>query len=995
MLGIGEVEGGTWTRFLTPKNPHSPVPDASPMALAEPHPHLPILQDSAFSRTLGGMSTPSYDDALYIIDSYGLIYRSYYAFINRPLTANGVNVSAVHGFFNSLLAVLKDYGPHSLVAAFDPKGPTFRHQMYDQYKATRQKTPEDLHAQVPVIEEILVAFGVPVLRRDGFEADDVIASLVRQCSQQGRPCRILSGDKDLMQLVDGTTQILKPEKGGGWALVGAAGVEAEWGVPPEGMLDLLSLIGDTADNVPGVPGVGIKTALKLLGQYGSLDGIYAHADEIKGAIGGKIRDGRDSAYFSRELIALRYDVPVDCDFQSFSTDSLNYAAAASMLTRQGVFAVAKQYAAAGGVSVDGADGNGAKAASQDERGTEKPQAASGGSGDFGPQAALRANTGDYRAVTDAQELAAFVDRVLSSPDKAVAFDCETDSLNPMTAALVGFSLSMDSGVGFYVPLVCGDRLLAETQCGSLMSKDVALAQLNRLFGDKDCTVVMHNGKFDYQVLCCNGMERPRCLIWDTMVAAWLLEPDRNAYSLESLAKDKLGLEAIPFDTIVPKGSTFADLPLERAVPYAGEDADLTWQLYQLFRPQLERTNLLNLFLELEMPILPVLSEMELRGIHIERQELEDYGVELSKEIAGIQAEIFDIVGHDFNIASTKQLQQVLFEERGLPPGKKTKSGYSTDTSVLEGLVALDVVPRKILEYRAKAKLLSTYVETLPKMADKDGRIHTSFVQTGTATGRLSSRDPNLQNIPVRDEDGRRIRSTFTATEGNVLISADYSQIELVLLAHLSQDEGLCSAFASGTDVHKATAALIFGVEPEEVTADMRRTAKTINFGVMYGMSAFRLSNELGIPRGQAQGFIEKYFATYSGINQFKERMISQAEQTGYVETLMGRRRSIRAISSRNKMEKAGAERIAVNTPIQGSAADIVKKAMLEVCGLLRESGCPARLLLQVHDELIFECPQEHAEAAARLIREGMEEVVALRVPLRVSVEMGPRWGDFH
>ena len=941
-------------------------------------------------------SLQSSNKTLYIIDSYGLIYRSYYAFISRPLTnKDGENVSAVFGFFRNLKAVLDKYKPHGLVAAFDPKGPTFRHQMYDQYKATRQKTPEDLHAQVPVIEEILVALGIPVLRQDGFEADDVIATLAKQCCQQGRPCRILSADKDLMQLVDCTTEILKPDKAGGWEVVGAAGVEAEWGVPPEGMLDLLSLIGDTADNVPGVPGVGIKTALKLLREYGSLDGIYHHADEIKGAIGNKIRDGKDSAYFSKDLIALRYDVPLEASIDSFSTENLNYQAAADLLMKHGVPAVAKQYATvsadASGETADVPSPTGA-VSSVSQKNAAEVSSQNTKAEDFTQDfSSFRKNTGNYSAVTDVIQLQAFIDQVLASPEKIVAFDCETDGLNCREAALVGFSLSCCTGEGFYIPLVCGDGLLA----GNLISKDEALAQLQRLFGNKDCTVIMHNGKFDYQVLCCNGLPQPQCLIWDTMVAAWLLEPERSSYSLESLAAGKLGLETISFDSIVPKGSTFADLTLDQAVPYAAEDADLTWQLYQLFKPRLEQTNLLKLFLELEMPVLPVLAQMELQGIHIEGRELEDYGRELAQEIAGIQAEIYEIVGHEFNIASTKQLQQVLFEERGLPTGKKTKSGYSTDTSVLETLAALDVVPRKILEFRAKSKLLSTYVETLPKMADSQGRIHTSFVQTGTATGRFSSRDPNLQNIPVRDEEGRRIRSAFTATPGKVLISADYSQIELVLLAHLSQDEGLCSAFNQGVDVHKATAALIFGVPAQEVTAEMRRTAKTINFGVMYGMSAFRLSNELGIPRGQAQGFIEKYFATYAGISQFKEDMISQAEEKGFVETLMGRRRYIPAINSRNKLEKSGAERIAVNTPIQGSAADIVKKAMLAVTDLLKKESCSAQLLLQVHDELIFECDQGEADTAAALIRQGMESVVDLRVPLKVSVEIGPRWGDFH
>lgn len=949
---------------------------------------LQVLQQSLFFRTLLYMSnsSQSFDNALYILDSYGLIYRAYYALISRPLiNSEGENVSAVFGFFRNLKAVLDKYHPRALVVAFDPKGPTFRHQMYEQYKATRQKTPEDLHAQVPMIEEILVALGVPVLRQDGFEADDVIATLSKKCCQQGRPCRILSADKDLMQLVDCTTQILKPDKSGGWEVVGANGVEAEWGVPPEGMLDLLSLIGDSADNVPGVSGVGIKTALKLLNEYGSLDGIYERADEIKGAIGNKIREGKDAAYFSKELIALRYDVPLEVDFDSFSTQNLNYNEAASLLMKYGTPAVARQYATTT-VEKDGAIP--VVAPSQDNAGSNEQ----GEGGDLIPDSVVvRKNTGSYRPVMDEGELASLIDEVLASKEKLVAFDCETDGLNPLAAVLVGFSLSKEAGQGFYVPLICGDGLLA----GNLVSKAAAISQLERIFSNKECTVIMHNGKFDYQVLCCNGLPRPQCLIWDTMVAAWLLDPERNSYSLESLASGKLGLETISFDSIVPKGSTFADVTLEQAVPYAGEDADLAWQLYQLFKPALEQTNLLKLFLELEMPVLPILAEMELQGIHLEKKELEDYGVELAREITGIQSEIHEIVGHEFNIASTKQLQQVLFEERGLPTGKKTKSGYSTDTSVLETLAALDVVPRKILEYRAKAKLLSTYVETLPRMVDENSRIHTSFVQTGTATGRLSSRDPNLQNIPVRDEDGRRIRSAFTASGGRVLISADYSQIELVLLAHLSHDAGLCSAFTSGIDVHKATAALIFGVEAADVTAEMRRVAKTINFGVMYGMSAFRLANELSIPRGQAQSFIEKYFATYSGISQFKEKMVSLAEAKGYVETIMGRRRYIRAINSRNKMEKAGAERIAINTPIQGSAADIVKAAMLRVCDVLKKEGCGAKLLLQVHDELIFECPEQEAPAAVRLIEQAMESVVQLDVPLRVSVEVGPRWGDFH
>jgi DNA polymerase-1 len=437
------------------------------------------------------------------------------------------------------------------------------------------------------------------------------------------------------------------------------------------------------------------------------------------------------------------------------------------------------------------------------------------------------------------------------------------------------------------------------------------------------------------------------------------------------------------------------VPLDKAVPYAAEDADLTWQLMCYYAPLLENDKLDTLFYELEMPLLPILAEMEIAGIHLERDELARYSVELASEIDSAERGIFELVGHEFNIASPKQLQEVLFTERGLKTGKKTKTGFSTDIAVLEELAAWDPVPRKILEYRTLAKLKSTYVDALPALADKTGRVHTSFIQTGTATGRLSSRDPNLQNIPVREEAGRRIRQAFSAEPGNLLISADYSQIELVILAHLSGDENLCRAFLGGVDVHKATAALIFGTDAANVTPDMRRAAKTINFGVMYGMSAFRLSNELGIPRTQAQAFLDAYNATYSGVQTYFAETIAAAETTGYVETIFGRRRAIAGIASKNKMEKSGAERIAKNTPIQGSAADIVKKAMLAVNATLQSTKSPARLLLQVHDELIFECPAAVAEKTAALVKTTMEGVVKLRVPLLASVETGERWGEFH
>ena len=925
------------------------------------------------------------DKTVYILDSYGLIFRCYFAFISRPLTnRKGENVSALFGFFRNLHFVLQHYKPGYLIAAMDSKTKTFRHEMYDQYKATRNKTPDDLHAQVPWICDILTALGVPVLQCDGYEADDIIATVARKCAEQGRTCRILSGDKDLMQLVNDTTQILKPESGAStWKVTGIEGVEAEWGVKPEQLLDLLALYGDTADNIPGVHGIGVKTAAKLLGEYGDLDGIYAHLEQIKGANQKKLAEGKENAYFSQKLVRLCSEVPCqDIDNALNNPVSYKYDQAAQLLMSFDVPAVAKQYAS---LAV--------------EAGFE-PLAESSENSDSESALEVKENKGDYKALLTEAELSSFVDKALAAG--TVAYDSETSSLDTISADILGFSLCIKAGQAVYVPL--------EKETGDLFSeaigipKTVAFKHLRRLFDNPDCTIIFHNAKFDLKVLVTNGLfastAEIKAHIQDTMIAAWLKNPDRtgkSGYSLEYLGESVLGLKGIEFDQIVAKGQSFADVPLEKAVPYAAEDADFTFQLWQKFAPLMAESAISELYNSIEMKILPILAQMELTGIHLDTAFLQQYSRELAAGISQTEADIYKEVGHEFNIASPLQLQTVLFEERGLTPGKKTKRGYSTDTSVLEELAYVDKVPRIILEYREMTKLQSTYVESLPKLVDTNSRIHTDFIQTGTATGRLSSRDPNLQNIPVRSEAGRRIRTAFTAPEGKVLISADYAQIELVVLAHLSGDPAMCKAFIEGTDVHRATAALIYGVSPEAVTPDMRRTAKTINFGVIYGMSAFRLARDLEISRTQASAFIDSYFRTYAKINEFINQTVRFAEENGYVETIFHRRRPILNINSKNKVEKAAAERIAVNTPVQGSAADIVKKAMLAVNEALFQSNSPARLLLQVHDELIFECPDDQAtiDATIALIKEKMEHAVELSVPLRVSIEHGKNWGEFH
>ena len=946
-------------------------------------------------------------DTLYLLDSYGLIYRSYFAFVSHPLTNKaGENVSALYGFFRSLAMILKTYRPQYFLAAFDSRTPTFRHEWYPEYKATRDKTPEDLHAQIPHIEKILTTLGIACLRKDGFEADDIIATLARRAEKEGRRCVIISGDKDLAQLVGDFVSVLKPDKSEALAHCGIEEVKEHWGVAPVQILDYLSLIGDSADNIPGVKGIGPKTAVKLLQDYGTLDSVYEHIDAITGATQKKLAAGKDSAYFSKKLITLAADVPIEGTLEDYRCDALHYAEAATLLKEYELPRLGELYAkAAEEADTTGAEGvNPATGAETAQAAGAQPRDGADSTlkadtdippeaGSNRPPAELRKNTGEYRTVTDARDLEAVI--AAAEAQGFAAFDCETTGLNPLYDSLVGFSLSLQAGTGIYVPLKAPAPELGE-QPFTVMPFPAAKELLVRLWSNKALTLVLHNGKFDYQVLrTAKIFTRAGCRLFDTMIAAWLLEPDNLNFGLENLAETQLGLQGINYKDVVPKGCTFAAVPLPQATEYAAEDADLTLQLYHRYKPALEQTHLTALFETLEMPLMPLLADMEAQGIFLKKEELAAFSEELAETLARDEAEIYKLVGHPFNIASPKQLQEVLFTERKLPTGKKTKTGYSTDISVLEELAAIDELPAKILDYRASAKLKSGYADALPLLADTHGRIHTSFIQTGTATGRLSSRDPNLQNIPIRGEEGRKIRKAFYAADGCKLISADYAQIELVILAHFSQDENLVKAFRHGTDVHAATAALIFNVPVENVVPDMRRIAKVINFGVMYGMSAFRLANQLRISRTEAAEFITRYFTTYAGVSAFMETLKESAAEKGFVETLMGRRRYIRAINSKNQTQRAAAERIAINTPIQGSAADIVKTAMLRVDRALKQQRLKARLLLQVHDELILEAPDAEVDAVKALLKQEMEHVVELAVPLRVSIEAGSCWGDFH
>ena len=958
------------------------------------------------------------DDTVYILDSYGLIYRCYFAFISRPLTnSKGENVSALFGFFRNLHSILEHYKPSYIIAAMDSKTPTFRHKIFDQYKANRPKTPEDLHAQIPWICDVLGAMGIPTLQCDGYEADDIIATVASQCEKAGRNCRILSGDKDLMQLVTETTQILKPDHADVWKVIGREGVKAEWGVYPEKMLDLLSLYGDTADNIPGVKGCGVKTACKFLDQYGDLDGIYQHADEIKGAIGQKIRDGKESAYQSRELVRLCTEVPCDeIDITKFTSLSLDFSKAAEELMKYEIPSCAKLYneLALGKKSSSSEIPTGAKSKKSAAKTDTTEENASFNNSTYDPKAQLEKDAKELKdkliplhkiqaeiiTLDCSKELEKAIEKILAEK-KEIAISVQTLDEENYSSALLGISFASSDKISYYIPFSSGEDLFSQ---GSL-SVTEGIKAIQKLFDQTDSRLIFHDMKFTYKVLRHNGL---KCLeesdtllsFFDTMIAAWLLDPEElgnNPYALDILAEKKLAILKTEYDEIVSKDNSLKDADQKDLAQYIGERPVITLALYKKLNALIKKFYKEKLFNEMELPLIPILSEMELRGIHLDTNQLYDYSKELSSQISNLEKEIFSIVGHEFNIASTKQLQEVLFTERGLKPSKKTKTGYSTDTSVLEELSIYDPVPKKILEYRELSKLLSTYVEALPKLTDEDSLIHTTFVQTGTATGRLSCKDPNLQNIPVRSEQGRRIRSAFTSKPGTVFISADYSQIELVVMAHLSKDPNMCKAFTEGTDVHKATASLIYKVPQEEVTADMRRLAKTINFGVIYGMSAFRLSNELGISRTQAQEFITSYFTEYASIQRFISETIQEAHEKCRVSTIFGRSRFIPTINNANKNDQAAAERIAVNTPIQGSAADIVKMAMLKVNTALRKNPTGAKMLLQVHDELIFECPdnQEAIDNTLKLIKENMENAVKLSIPLRVSIEYGRNWGEFH
>ncbi|MBN2657653.1 MAG: DNA polymerase I [Spirochaetales bacterium] len=893
---------------------------------------------------------------LYVLDAFAIIFRSYYAFINNPLRGtDDKNVSAVYGFFSTLYKIFSTYKPEYFAVLLESRTPTFRHELYEEYKANRAKAPEELIEQVPVILEILKALKIPIVQADGYEADDLMGTYARLCEEEGRDCRIISGDKDILQLVSDRVHVLKPEKGGLYTDMGPEKVLNTWGLRADQIIDYLSLVGDAADNIPGVKGIGDKGAVKLLNEFDTLESLYENIDTITAkAQKQKLIDGKENAFFSRKLVIIKKDCPCETDIEKLAAREPDYGAAAPILQRIGLKRLAEESAAKAGEEV------------------------------AVPEAKTAARPGNYCGVVSEDHLDKWIGRVKKSG--LFAFDCETDSLDSVSANPVGFSISVQSEEACYIPVKA-----PELDC---IPEDVIREKLRNILEDENIKIIGQNFKYDMKVLKQWGIH-PKGFYFDTMIAAWMIDSSTPS-NMDYLAEQYLGYQTVHFDDIVEKGKTFDTVPIQKAAHYAAEDADITFRLYEILSGKLKELGMEKIFSEVDMPFVDILSDMELAGIHIDDGELAEYSVELEEKLEALEKEIYFLCGREFNIKSTKQLQEVLFEERKLTPTKKTKTGYSTDTAVLQELAKEDPVPEKILAHRTLAKLKSTYVDALPRFINEDtGKIHTHFIQTGTETGRISSKDPNLQNIPVRDENGRRIRAAFKASPGHVFVSADYSQIELVVLAHLSGDKALTEAFISGEDVHSRTAALIFHVDPDSVTKEQRRIAKVINFGVMYGMSAFRLSNELSIPRGEASSFIKSYFEQYSGIKVFIDKTIEMAEETELAETLFGRIRHIRMINSRNKMEKKAAERIAVNSRIQGTAADIVKMGMIRLAGELKERGLKSKILLQVHDECILEVPEAEVEIIKPLMKEALEGAAALSVPLRVSVESAASWGEIH
>jgi len=887
-------------------------------------------------------------ETLYLLDGSSYIYRAYFA-IRHLSSPTGFPTNALYGFTQMLLKVMKDHAPAHVAVIFDAGKVTFRHELFPSYKANRAAMPDDLRPQLEPIKQMVRAFNIPALELSGFEADDIIGTIAKKCEEQGMKCVVVTGDKDLMQIVTENVTLLDTMKE---KTYGIPDVIEKFGVEPKRVVDILALWGDTSDNIPGVPGIGEVTAKKLLQEFGCLDELLARAGEVKGKNGERLAEFADQARLCRQLATIDCAVPIEYRLEDFAVSPPDNRRLSVLFREYGFTTLMKDLTSSPTLSCD-----------------------------------------HYRVVLEEAELRELVEQLAQAPSFAV--DLETTSLNPMDARIVGVALSLKAHEAWYVPI--GHRYLGAPE---QLPESLVLELLGPLLTDPGKAKIGQNLKYDYQVLRRNGIKMEG--VWcDTMLAAYLLNPARPSQGLDALSVEYLDHRMISYGEVTGKGKAqlnFSEVDLDRAGPYSCEDADAAYLLHALLLPKVKAQGMEELLFDLEVPLVEILAEMELTGVKLDVNLMRELSTRFGQQLVELEARIHELSGGPFNINSPKQLGEILFERLGLAVGKKTKgkTGWSTNVEELERLAEEHEVAKLLLLYRSISKLKSTYTDALPRMIDPvTGRLHTSYNQAVTNTGRLSSSDPNLQNIPVRGEEGRGIRRAFIAEEGSLIMSADYSQIELRVLAHLSKDAVLLDAFAKGEDIHLRTAAEVFDIFPAFVTPDMRRQAKVINFGIIYGQGAFSLAKELGVTPKQAKAFIENYFERHAGARSFLDACIREAEVAGFVTTIMGRRLSIPDIASSNGNVRAFAQRNATNYPIQGSAADIIKAAMVKVTRRMRAEGVKSRLIMQVHDELVFEVPAGERELMEKVVREEMEGALPMAVPLRVDLNFGLNWSEAH
>ena len=919
---------------------------------------------------------------LLLIDAYALIYRSYYALIRSPrINSKGFNTSAIFGFVNILEDVLKKENPSHVAVAFDPKGPTFRHEAFEQYKAQREETPEVIRQSVPIIRDIIEAYNIPILEVPGYEADDVIGTISKQAAQKGFTVYMMTPDKDYGQLVGDNIYMYRPKHGGGYDIMGVPEVLAKFNLSStEQVIDLLGLMGDSSDNIPGCPGVGEKTAQKLLADFGSIDNLLANTDKLKGAQKKKVEENAEQIRFSKFLATIKTDVPIEFDADSCKKQNVNEDKLIEIYTELEFRTFINRFKQEPQKEVKSGPVQGSLFSIFSDENTEAEKKSS--------LADLKSTPHTYH-IADNEEEISKICSILAN-QKFFCFDTETDGIDPLNAELVGMSFSITKNEAWYVPVPANREEATKI-----------VARFSPALQNPEIQKIGQNIKFDILVLRKYGVKVAGPL-FDTMIAHYLLNPELR-HNMDYLAETYLKYKTVSIEELIgPKGKkqgNMRNVPLNQISEYAAEDADITLQLKDYFEPLLKQESVKDLFHNIEMPLIYVLAEMEATGVTLDTSALKESSEILSGQLVSLEKEIHELAGLEFNINSPKQIGEVLFDRMKLDEkAKKTKTGgYSTSEEVLEKLRSKHPIIGKILEYRGLKKLLSTYIDALPELINKEtGKIHTSFNQAVTATGRLSSTNPNLQNIPVRDEMGREIRRAFTADNDDcIFFSADYSQIELRIMAHLSNDAHMVEAFVSGEDIHAATAAKIYNVPINEVTSDMRRKAKTANFGIIYGISVFGLAERLNIPRAESKELIDGYFNTYPEIRKYMDESIRVAKEHGYVETIFKRKRFLPDINSGNAVVRGYAERNAINAPIQGSAADIIKLAMIKIHQRFEEEGLKSRMILQVHDELNFNVYKDEYEKVKEIVLDSMENVIKLRVPLIADYGEGKSWLEAH